>query len=95
MDVYLMWGEPVELMADRAARAKQMAADLGRTIEVGTRFQIVCRETDDEARAVAEDIVGSIADSFREKMRSHAHRTDSVGQARQNASPGHGRGRRR
>src|SRR4029450_1713892 len=34
-DVYLMWGEPVELMADRAARAKQMAADLGRTIEVG------------------------------------------------------------
>ena len=84
-DVYLMWGEPVELMAERAARAKQMAADLGRTIEVGTRFQIVCRETDAEARSDAEDIVGSIAESFREKMRSHADRTDSVGQLRQNA----------
>ncbi len=91
-DVYLMWGEPVELMADRAARAKQIAADLGRTIEVGTRFQIVCRETDEEARAAAEDIVGSIADSFRDKMRSHADRTDSVGQARQNALRGTGAG---
>jgi alkanesulfonate monooxygenase len=89
-DVYLMWGEPVELMAERAARAKQMAADLGRTIEVGTRFQIVCRETDAAARADAEDIVGSIAESFREKMRSHADRTDSVGQQRQNALRGTG-----
>ncbi len=89
-DVYLMWGEPVELMADRAARAKQMAADLGRTIDVGTRFQIVCRETDTGARAAAEEIVGNIADSFREKMRSHADRTDSVGQARQNALRGAG-----
>ena len=71
-DVYLMWGEPVELMADRAAQAKEMAADLGRTLEVGTRFQIVCRETDAEARTAAEEVVGSIADSFREKMRSHA-----------------------
>ena len=89
-DVYLMWGEPVELMADQAGRAKQMAADLGRTLEVGTRFQIVCRETDAEARTVAEEIVGSIADSFREKMRSHADRTDSVGQQRQNALRGTG-----
>jgi alkanesulfonate monooxygenase len=85
-----MWGEPVELMTERAARAKQMAADLGRTIEVGTRFQIVCRETDAEARSDAEDIVGSIAESFREKMRSHADRTDSVGQLRQNALRGTG-----
>jgi alkanesulfonate monooxygenase len=91
-DVYLMWGEPVELMADRAARAKQMAADLGRTIAVGTRFQIVCRATDEEARADAEEIVGSIGESFREKLRSHADRTDSVGQARQNALRGTGSG---
>jgi alkanesulfonate monooxygenase len=89
-DVYLMWGEPVELMAERAARAKQMASDLGRSLAVGTRFQIVCRDTDDQARADAEEIVGSIADSFREKLRSHADRTDSVGQARQNALRGTG-----
>ena len=83
-DVYLMWGEPVDRMAGRAARAREMAADLGRTIEVGTRFQVVCRESDDEARAAAEDIVAGIDPGFGERLRSHADRTDSVGQARQN-----------
>lgn len=83
-DVYLMWGEPVERMADRAAEAKKLAAELGRTLEVGTRFQVVCRETDEEARAAAEEIVGGIDPSYGEKLRSHADRTDSVGQARQN-----------
>jgi alkanesulfonate monooxygenase len=83
-DVYLMWGEPVDRMADRAAQAKAMARELGREIEVGTRFQVVCRETDDEARAAAEDIVGSIDPSYGEKLRSHSDRTDSEGQRRQN-----------
>ena len=83
-DVYLMWGEPVERMAARAAEAKRLAAEHGRTIEVGTRFQIVCRDTDDEARRDAEDIVGHIEEGFRERLRSHADRTDSVGQSRQN-----------
>ena len=83
-DVYLMWGEPVELMAGRAEQAKKAAADLGRTITVGTRFQVVCRATDEEARRDAEEIVGSIDPSYGEKLRSHSDRTDSVGQARQN-----------
>ena len=83
-DVYLMWGEPVDRMADRAAQAKELAADLGRTITVGTRFQIVCRETDDAARAAAEEIVGSIEPSYGEKLRAHSDRTDSEGQRRQN-----------
>lgn len=83
-DVYLMWGEPVERMAERAARAKAMAAELGRTLEVGTRFQIVCRETDDEARSAAEDMISCIDPAYGERLRSHADRTDSVGQARQN-----------
>ena len=84
-DVYLMWGEPVELMAERAAQAKAMAAELGRTLEVGTRFQIVCRETDDQARADAEDIVASISDTYRDYIRGFTEKTDSVGQLRQNA----------
>ncbi len=83
-DVYLMWGEPVERMADRATQAKAMAAELGRTIEVGTRFQVVCRETDEEARVAAEDIVSSIDPAYGERLRSHADHTDSVGQSRQN-----------
>jgi alkanesulfonate monooxygenase len=83
-DVYLMWGEPVERMADRAAAAKALAAEHGRSIEVGTRFQIVCRETDAEAHAAAEEIVGSIDPSYGEKLRSHSDRTDSEGQRRQN-----------
>ena len=83
-DVYLMWGEPVERMAERAAQAKAAAAALGRSLEVGTRFQIVCRETDAEARTAAEDIVSAIDPAYGERLRSHADRTDSVGQSRQN-----------
>lgn len=91
-DVYLMWGEPVERMADRAAAAKARAEELAARgerrapgpLEVGTRFQIVCRETDEQARSDAEDIVGSISDEYRRRLRDHADRTDSVGQARQN-----------
>lgn len=83
-DVYLMWGEPVDRMADRAAAAKARAAELGRTLAVGTRFQIVCRSTDDEARRDAEDIVGHISEEYGNRLRSHADRTDSVGQSRQN-----------
>lgn len=83
-DVYLMWGEPVEQMAERAAQAKAMAAALGRDLEVGTRFQIVCRETDGEARAAAEHLVSAIDPAYGERLRRHADRTDSVGQARQN-----------
>jgi alkanesulfonate monooxygenase len=79
-----MWGEPVERMADRAAEVRRLAAEHGRTIEVGTRFQIVCRETDDDARRAAEEIVGSIDPSYGEKLRSHSDRTDSEGQRRQN-----------
>ena len=83
-DVYLMWGEPVERMAARAAEAKGLAASMGRELRVGTRFQIVCRATDDEAAAAAEEIVGSIDASYGDKLRSHSDRTDSEGQRRQN-----------
>jgi alkanesulfonate monooxygenase len=84
-DVYLMWGEPVSLMADRAAAARKLAAEAGRSLSVGTRFQIVCRETDEEARAAAADLVSLVDEStYGEKMRAHADATDSVGQQRQN-----------
>lgn len=83
-DVYLMWGEPVERMAAQAGRARERAAELGREITVGTRFQIVCRETDAEAHAAAEDLVSHISEEYRDQIRGHADRTDSVGQARQN-----------
>lgn len=83
-DVHLMWGEPVERMADRAAEAKKRAAEPGRTIEVGTRFQVVCRETDEESRAATEDIVGHIDERHGDELRSHADRTDSAGHSRQN-----------
>jgi alkanesulfonate monooxygenase len=84
-DVYLMWGEPVSRMAERAEQAKTLAAEkYGRSLEVGTRFQIVCRATDEEARADAEEIVGEISEQYRKALRDHADRTDSVGQSRQN-----------
>ena len=84
-DVYLMWGEPVEMMAPRAAQAIELARrEFDRDLTVGTRFQIVCRPTDAEARHDAEQLVAHISDDYRDRIRNLADRTDSVGQSRQN-----------
>lgn len=81
-DTYLMWGEPPEAVAVRAAAVRERA---GRPIRVGLRVHLIARPTDEEAAAAAAALV-SRAEVARDRAAEYAG-FDSVGQARMNAIP--------
>lgn len=81
-DTYLMWGEPPEQVAARAAAIRARAA---RPVRVGLRIHLIARRSDREARAAAAAIVAG-ARVTGDRAREYAA-FDSVGQARMNALP--------
>jgi alkanesulfonate monooxygenase len=82
-DVYLLWGEPVEMVRDRIEDMRRRAADLGRTLRFGLRMHVVTRETDAEARTAAEGLVADIPERFQEMMTKHHAAGESEGERRQ------------
>ena len=81
-DTYLMWGEPPDAIAARAAAMRERA---GRPMRVGLRIHLIARATDDEARAAAAELL-SRAEVAGARAAEYAA-FDSVGQGRMNAIP--------
>ena len=81
-DTYLVWGEPPEAIA---ARAAAMRARVGRRMRVGLRIHLIARATDGEARAAAAELL-SRAEVAGARAAEYAA-FDSVGQRRMNAIP--------
>ena len=54
LDVYLSFANTPPLLGDKFRRVGAEAAKIGRTLEYGTRLQIIVRETEEEAWAHAE-----------------------------------------
>jgi len=81
VDLYLSWGEPPALLAEKITAARKRAAARGRTLRFGLRIHFIVRETDGEAWAAADRLISRVSDAqiaraqarFREEM-------DSVGQ---------------
>jgi alkanesulfonate monooxygenase len=82
-DVYLLWGEPVDMVRERIEDMKRRAAEIGRTLRFGLRMHVVTRETDDEARAAAEALVAEIPERFQVMMTKHHAAGESEGEKRQ------------
>jgi alkanesulfonate monooxygenase len=82
-DVYLLWGEPVDMVRERIEDMKRRAADVGRTLRFGLRIHVVTRRTDEEARAAAEGLVAEIPDRFQDMMNKHHSGGESEGEKRQ------------
>jgi len=82
-DVYLLWGEPLDMVRERIADMRERAAAAGRTLRFGLRIHVVVRETDDEARAAAEHLIAHIPDRFKDMMDRHMSGSDSEGEKRQ------------
>ena len=82
-DVYLLWGETIDMVRERIADMRQRAAAIGRTLRFGMRINVVVRETDDEARAAAEALVADIPQKFQDMMAKHMSGSDSEGEKRQ------------
>ncbi|ABG31890.1 LLM class flavin-dependent oxidoreductase [Roseobacter denitrificans] len=82
-DVYLMWPEPKDALADRMRAVHDHAAARGRTLDYGLRVHVIVRDTQAEAQEYAEYIVSKLDDEHGRKIRERALDATSLGVAHQ------------
>ena len=82
-DVYLMWPEPKEQLAQRMKDVAGRAEDHGRTLDYGLRVHVIVRDTEAEAREYAEHLVAKLDDEYGKLIRDRAHDSISLGVAHQ------------
>ena len=82
-DVYLMWPEPREVLAQRMRDVHARAAAHGRTLDYGLRVHMIVRDTEAEARDYAEHIASKLDDEYGKLIRERAHDSISLGVAHQ------------
>ncbi len=81
-DVYLAWGEPPAMVAERVDRMREKAAAHGRTLRYGIRFHVIARPTADEAWAAAERLLSGVTPEQIAAARTDFDATASEGQRR-------------
>ena len=82
-DVYLMWPEPKENLAQRMRDVAERAESHGRTLDYGLRVHVIVRDTEAEAREYAEHLVAALDDEYGKLIRDRAHDSISLGVAHQ------------
>lgn len=82
-DVYLMWPEKTEDIADRMKAAYAAAERHGRTLDYGLRAHVVVRDTEVEAREYARELVSRLDDEQGRLIRERALDAGSLGVSRQ------------
>jgi alkanesulfonate monooxygenase len=82
-DVYLMWPEPKEQIAQRMRDANAAAEKFGRTLDYGLRVHMIVRDTEKEAREYADHLVSKLDDEFGRLIRERAHDSSSLGVSHQ------------
>ncbi|KTQ92630.1 alkanesulfonate monooxygenase [Aureimonas ureilytica] len=82
-DVYLMWPETREQLAERMKAVHARAQAHGRTLDYGLRVHVIVRDTEREARDYAEHLVSRLDDEYGKLIRDRAHDSISLGVAHQ------------
>ncbi len=82
-DVYLMWPEPEENLAQRMRDVNAVAERYGRTLDYGLRVHMIVRDTEAEAREYADHLVSKLDDEYGELIRDRAHDSISLGVSHQ------------
>ncbi len=82
-DVYLMWPEPKEQIAERMKAVNEVAEKYGRTLDYGLRVHVIVRETEQEARDYAEHLVAKLDDELGQLIRERALDSGSLGVSHQ------------
>ena len=85
-DVYLMWPETKEMLADRMRAVHERAAAHGRTLDYGLRVHVIVRDTEAEARDYARELVSKLDADRGEAIRARALDARSLGVAHQAAN---------
>ncbi len=82
-DVYLMWPEPEEQLAQRMKDVNAVAARHNRTLDYGLRVHMIVRDTEAEAREYADHLASKLDDEYGKLIRDRAHDSISLGVAHQ------------
>ncbi len=82
-DVYLMWPETKDQLAERMKAVHARAAAHGRTLDYGLRVHVVVRDTEKEARDYADHLVSKLDDEYGRLIRDRAHDAASLGVSHQ------------
>ena len=82
-DVYLMWPEPKEALAQRMKDVNAVAERYGRTLDYGLRVHVIVRDTEAEAREYAQHIVSKLDDDQGKTIRDRALDATSLGVSHQ------------
>ncbi|EBA06441.1 LLM class flavin-dependent oxidoreductase [Sagittula stellata] len=82
-DVYLMWPEPKDQIAERMKAVHAVAERYGRTLDYGLRVHVIVRDTEAEAREYAEHITSKLDDEMGRLIRDRALDSGSLGVSHQ------------
>lgn len=82
-DVYLMWPETKEDLAQRMIAVNERASHYNRTLDYGLRVHMIVRDTEAEAREYAEALVSQLDDEEGRAIRERALDSTSLGVAHQ------------
>ena len=82
-DVYLMWPEPKDQLAERMKAVHAVADRYGRTLDYGLRVHVIVRDTEQEAREYAQHIVSKLDDAAGSAIRERALDSGSLGVSHQ------------
>ena len=82
-DVYLMWPEKKEDLAERMKAVNACAAQAGRVLDYGLRVHMIVRETEQEARDYARMLVSELDDEQGRVIRERAQDAVSLGVSHQ------------
>ena len=82
-DVYLMWPETKEDLAARMRTVHERAAAYNRTLDYGLRVHMIVRDTEQEAREYARELVSQLDDDAGKAIRERALDSTSLGVSRQ------------
>ena len=82
-DVYLMWPEPKDQIAQRMKDVNAVAERYDRTLDYGLRVHVIVRDTEAEARDYAQHIVSQLDDDQGKSIRERALDATSLGVSHQ------------
>ncbi len=71
-DLYLMWPEKKEELANRMRTVHARAQHYGRVIDYGLRVHMIVRDTEAEAKEYAEELVSQLDDDIGRQIRERA-----------------------
>ena len=82
-DVYLMWPETKDQLADRMSAVHAVAENYNRTLDYGLRVHMIVRDTEAEAQEYADYVVSKLDDEYGRSIRERALDATSLGVAHQ------------